>query len=736
MPDPLEAMLAAPAPVPPGAVRSAIARALLPPLASDPPPAWLRPGQVTSFRRTVAAARCHGGVLLAEPVGTGKTWIALAAAGKLSGAPPVVLAPAVLLAQWRRVLQETGTEAELVSHEALSRGRLPTSDPECVIIDESHWFRVAGTRRYTVLAPWLRGRVGILVSATPVVNRPLDVANQLRLFLRDDALAAGGLPSLRQLGEARSQADALGEVIVSGWAGTAERPALRRTTERARLDRRMGRVLRELDRLGLSADPAIAALVRTSLWGAAASSPAALAAALLRYLVLLDHAGDAARSGQPLARDAIRRFLAPDPSQLVLWSLLPADPGATVELLPADRPRVAALRAETAALAGQADPKVTRLRELLGDGRRTVVFTSAVASVGYLRSMLGPEPVAWCTGAAAGIGPCRMPRESVLCWFGPSPALVPAGTVPPRILVTTDVVAEGLDLQGAERVVHYDLPWTVVRTEQRTGRVRRMATSHAEVAEHWILPPRGLARRLRVERLLARKRLLPGALGVGEEDAAPWRRRHTVARLALGEDPLEGVAIATLPHRMPHDALACVRMDTGDGRGATRLFVHHRRHGWRADDRAGLELFRHLGEATAAPATEPAPAAALVEALAPEVRQALRHAAGLTWTPGWIGPGTAAVLRRLRHWARIAARAHDARLLNRLDGAVRGLGRGLTAGEELAIAQLAERTDASLHEHLRVLPAAVALRPLPVVRLVGLIVIVPPPGCDGQPMPV
>lgn len=726
MPDPLEAVLASPAPVSAGAVRSAIAHALLPPLATDDPPAWLRPGQVTSFRRTVAAARCHGGVLLAEPVGTGKTWIALAAAGKLAAAPPVVLAPAVLLTQWERVLESTGVAAELISHETLSRGRLPHSDPRCVIIDESHWFRVASTRRYEALAPWLCGRVGILVSATPVVNRPLDVANQLRLFLRDDALAAGGLPSLRSLGEARGQADALGEVIVAGWAETAERPTLRRTSERAHLDRRMGRLLRELDRLGLSTDPAIAALVRTSLWGAAASSPAALAAALLRYLVLLDHAADATRSGHPLARDAIRRFLAPDPSQLVLWSLLPAEPGAPIDLMPADRPRVAALRAQAAALVGQADPKAARLRELLRDGRRTVIFTSAVATVGYLRTMLEPAPVAWCTGAAAGIGATRMPREAVLAWFGPSPPAAPDGMGMPSILVATDVVAEGLDLQGAERVVHYDLPWTVVRTEQRTGRVRRMAARHAEVSEHWILPPRGLARRLRVEPLLARKGLLPGTLGVGEENTAPWRRRHAAARQALDGEPLEGYAIATVPHQMAHDALACVRLEIGDGRGATRLFVHHRRHGWRADDRAGLELFHHLGAATAAPGAQPVQAARLVEALAPEVRQALRHAAGLSWAPGWIGPGTAAVLRRLRHWARIAARAHDARLLSRLDGAVRGLGRGLTAGEELAIARLAARTDASLHEHLRVLPAAAPLRPLPVVRLVGLVVIVAP----------
>ncbi len=59
------------------------------------------------------------------------------------------------------------------------------------------------------------------------------------------------------------------------------------------------------------------------------------------------------------------------------------------------------------------------------------------------------------------------------------------------VLVASDVVSEGVDLQRAAIVVHLDLPWTVARLEQRIGRVRRMGSAHATVESHLITPPVG-----------------------------------------------------------------------------------------------------------------------------------------------------------------------------------------------------------------------------------------------------
>lgn len=705
------------------AVLRQIARNLLPARADDPPPAWLRPGQVEAFRRAAAAVRRHGAALIAEPVGTGKSWVALAAALSADPRPPVILVPAVLVRQWREVLAGITVEARIWSHERISRGQLPDWEGGTVILDESHWFRNPATRRYQALAPWLLNRRGILVTATPVVNSAADLGHQLRLFLRDDALAAAGLRSLRGLRGDRPGHDALAEVIVAGWLDAGDRPALVRTAERWRCGRQMGQVLRAVDGLRLSGDPAVAALVRLALWGAAASSPAALHASLARYQALLDQAADARAAGRHLGREAVRRFIAADPGQLLLWELLPGTEGPPPDLALEDRAAVALLRARTEVLTRRTDTKASRLRQLVADERSTVVFTASVATVGYLCRVLGPAPVAWCTGAAAGIGTLRLPRDSVLAWFGPrGRAPTAPGVRTPRVLIATDVAAEGLDLQGAVRVVHYDLPWTAIRTSQRAGRIRRLDSAHPRVLEHWLLPPRAFARRLRVEAILSRKRQLPELLGVGEAVHAPWRERILVARALSGSPAIEGIAAVTVRPPASCDALACVRLELPGGHGASRLYVHDPTRGWRADDAAALELLRSAGGAEPADAPSAARIEQLLADLAIPVREAMREATGTAWAPGWQTTGSLVLLRRLRSWARSAARARDARLLARLDTAVRGLGRGQTAGEEALVARLAARHDASLLEHLRLLPAPGTTWAPPAVRLVGMVV--------------
>lgn len=50
-----------------------------------------------------------------------------------------------------------------------------------------------------------------------------------------------------------------------------------------------------------------------------------------------------------------------------------------------------------------------------------------------------------------------------------------------RALVSTDAGAEGINLQAANVLVNYDLPWNPMVLEQRIGRIQRLASTHAEV---------------------------------------------------------------------------------------------------------------------------------------------------------------------------------------------------------------------------------------------------------------
>ncbi len=71
-----------------------------------------------------------------------------------------------------------------------------------------------------------------------------------------------------------------------------------------------------------------------------------------------------------------------------------------------------------------------------------------------------------------------------------------------RILVATDVLSEGLNLQDANHVINYDLHWNPVRLIQRVGRVDRIGTEHTTVYVYNFLPETGLERELGLEQRL------------------------------------------------------------------------------------------------------------------------------------------------------------------------------------------------------------------------------------------
>jgi hypothetical protein len=253
---------------------------------------------------------------------------------------------------------------------------------------------------------------------------------------------------------------------------------------------------------------------------AAASSPAALAGALRRYRGLLLHGADALRAGRSLGRAELREFAGELDDQLVFWELV-SDGHGTLELALDDLDAIGGVL-DACAGAASADAKLARLRSLLADGRPTLVFTTRRDTVRHLRDGLGVV-VAWCTGDRAGLGHAPAARSAVMRWFQ-----APGAHPMPHCLVTTDVAAEGLDLRRAERVVHYDLPWTPMRLEQREGRAVRLGSSHPRIEVIQFPPPPALEAALRLGERLEHKAALPGQAGLGPDGARLWRWRSAI----------------------------------------------------------------------------------------------------------------------------------------------------------------------------------------------------------------
>jgi len=132
------------------------------------------------------------------------------------------------------------------------------------------------------------------------------------------------------------------------------------------------------------------------------------------------------------------------------------------------------------------DNKLSRciqvVRELLQDGFNPVVWCFYVDTAEYVAEHLSRELRA------------AFPDLSVLCLTGRVSEEKRRAKVeelmaaPRRVLVATDCLSEGINLQeGFNAVVHYDLPWNPNRLEQREGRVDRYGqeSKKVRVVRYW-----------------------------------------------------------------------------------------------------------------------------------------------------------------------------------------------------------------------------------------------------------
>lgn len=76
--------------------------------------------------------------------------------------------------------------------------------------------------------------------------------------------------------------------------------------------------------------------------------------------------------------------------------------------------------------------------------------------------------------------------------FSPVSNNAKPGTDQLRVLITTDTLSEGQNLQDAHIVVNFDLPWAIIRLVQRAGRVDRIGQKSPEILCYSFLPEEGI----------------------------------------------------------------------------------------------------------------------------------------------------------------------------------------------------------------------------------------------------
>jgi superfamily II DNA or RNA helicase len=412
-------------------------------------------------------------VLLADDVGLGKSFVAAEVMRRMRCECELVV-PAALVPQWRETLADFGVEAPVLTHDAIAGDHFaPRAGERLVVVDEAHAFRNPNTRRYVALARRSAGARLMLVTATPVCNALADLEALIHLIARDDLLADAGVPSIEYAFAARDRGSI--ERIVSALVIRRDRTVLPEELRFGELDRHVvrhpaldARVIDELT-FPLTAERA---LLRRFLWRRLESSEAALIESVRRQLRYYDRALACIASGRTLPKRDYRRAFAHEEDrdafqEVLFWDLF-APVGETNPV--AIREEVRRLEALLDLARNSPCEKRTMLLDVLASEREPVlIFTGSAATARDLGSVLRC-PV---------ITARERSREEVLRAFR-------AGRI--DRFVSTDMAAEGLNLQRAGVVIHYDIPWNPVKLDQRNGRAHRIGQERSSVRAIYFLP--------------------------------------------------------------------------------------------------------------------------------------------------------------------------------------------------------------------------------------------------------
>lgn len=519
--------------------------------------------QRSAVRRGLKIARRYGGVLLADTMGLGKTRVGLAIAASLRrdaralganrprapGASGVLCcAPARLKAQWETAAAAAKlSDFRVISHARLSRNGadelIEKLAPAVVLVDEAHRFRNPKAQRSRRLAALGARAPLILMSATPICNSIWDLYHLLRLFLAEHDLREA-------TGEHLAQAFRLAEAGEFDLVALIERLVIRRVDapNAAGFGRRPGLEFKTLI-YQTSADEAW-------LWQRLEGELRALTLELFRadwprqlwveYMLKRRESGadalysslaemvdfhrrwlDAKHAGMELSRAGFRRLFAGAASDTLalrgdnglgsrqeIFCFLYEPNGSAVALdqakVVADYKRLRALLARVAQVLREGGAKPARLlKELQEHDEKYLIFTgfqhTARALFGYLSRRLGSTAqvgvVSGRGAQATGLG--RIAGDELVWRFAPRSNARPtlAAHQQIRVLISTDCLAEGVNLQDCRRVILYDLPYSPLVVEQRIGRLLRPGAAHNSAIIYQLRPARwadtlGLERRL------------------------------------------------------------------------------------------------------------------------------------------------------------------------------------------------------------------------------------------------
>ncbi|MEA1904448.1 MAG: helicase-related protein, partial [Candidatus Hadarchaeota archaeon] len=542
----------------------------------------------------------YGGVIVADSVGLGKTWLAMRLLDDYAyrqHETALVICPAQIRdTLWSPLLKEKGIPHEIVSMQQVSQSDFPVEKYaryRVIVVDESHNFRNASTNRWNNLFELVQTHGGvderklIFLTATPVNNTVYDLYNQLRLITRDkrDFFAEIGIPDLpRYFGRAEQKRESLYEIAEAVMVRRS-RQFIRKNYPNAKVDGQpvtfperqlhsarysLGEsyaglyeevsdaienlilapyqldryrslpewqkplpglsekspLMEHLTQLGWSKEQrqkfamtigrqtGLAHLMRVLYLKRFESSAHALRISLKRQRDFQKAFLEVLEQGRLLDSTAYRKWLQMETSddlfeeEFSLAAVVEELPSLPVERYKLDVIRKAVrtdvqvldrLLKKLQTITPEQDDKLQVLKRLLTDeleGHKVVVFSYYKDTARYIYNQLRSDESflqalghAQLTITDGGVEPKQ--RKKRVVRFSPQAhgrSNVKGTGREIDLLISTDVLSEGENLQDADAAINYDLHWNPIRMVQRAGRIDRMGCLHERVHVYNFIP--------------------------------------------------------------------------------------------------------------------------------------------------------------------------------------------------------------------------------------------------------
>lgn len=186
-------------------------------------------------------------------------------------------------------------------------------------------------------------------------------------------------------------------------------------------------------------------------------------------------------------------------------------------------PKVAKLISELATMAAEATAQgVGTGPESARNKRKVLLFSYYTDTATYIHDALelamatDPRLADYRDRMALVHGSDKANKANAITGFAPLTAGTGVEADLYDMIVTTDVLAEGVNLQQARHIINIDLPWNPQRLVQRSGRTDRIGSPHNENFVRCFFPTADLDRILRLEERLQRKiKQAAAAVGTG-----------------------------------------------------------------------------------------------------------------------------------------------------------------------------------------------------------------------------